>query len=193
MKNPTVMLIDESPARGAMVEQALKDAGYLVVARLSVDDDILMTMDRVHPDLVIIDMESPDRDSLENMRHISRHQPRPIVLFTEKSDGGTIEKAIKAGVSAYVVDGFNDKQIKPIMDVAIARFREFQALRNELEETKTKLEDRKNVDKAKGLLMKQHGMNEEQAYHALRKLAMDQNITMGAAAVNVISVSRILG
>lgn len=187
-----VMLIDGTPARGALVKQALKDAGYDVVARLSVNDDLIEALSRVQPDIIIVDLESPDRDTLESLRHISQDHPRPIVMFAERSDPETTEKAIKAGVSAYVVAGLSKRRIKPVIDVAIARFREFQALRKELEDTKNKLAERKVVDKAKGILMKQRGMSEEEAYGALRKLAMDQNITLGQAARNFLAVAQLM-
>ncbi|MBI1195574.1 MAG: ANTAR domain-containing protein [Gammaproteobacteria bacterium] len=187
-----VMLIDQNRGRVAILEQALLDNGYEVVARSSVEEDLLQRIAQVAPDVIIVDMESPDRDTLESMRSISRDQPRPIVMFAEKSDRISIGEAVKAGVSAYVVDGMSPGRLNAIMEVAIARFREFQALRNELEETKSRLEDRKLIDKAKGILMKQKGMSEDEAYKVLRKMAMDRNIKIGEAARNVIIVADLL-
>jgi len=186
------MLVDQNRGRVAILEQALVDNGYEVVARVSMEDDLLRRISEVKPDFIIVDMESPDRDTLESMRSISRDQPKPIVMFAEKSDAVTIGEAVKAGVSAYVVDGMSPGRLKAIMDVAIARFREFQALRNELEETKNRLEDRKLIDKAKGILMKQKGVSEDQAYKMLRKMAMDRNIRIGEAARTVIIVADLL-
>ncbi len=188
-----VMLIDLNPGRAALLEQALRDNGCDVVARLSTHEDLLVRLDEVRPDVIIIDMESPDRDTLESLRSISRDQPRPIVMFAEKSDSGTIEEAVRAGVSAYVVDGMSGSRMRPIIDVAIARFREYQALRQELEETKTKLADRKDVDKAKGILMQRKGIGEDEAYSALRKMAMDRNIKIGDAARTLIAAAELLG
>lgn len=187
-----VMLIDQNRGRAAILEQALLDNGYEVVARSSVEEDLLQRIAQVQPDVIIVDMDSPDRDTLESMRSISRDQPRPIVMFAEKSDRISIGEAVKAGVSAYVVDGMSPGRLNAIMEVAIARFREFQALRNELEETKSRLEDRKLIDKAKGILMKQKSMTEDQAYKVLRKMAMDRNIKIGEAARNVIIVADLL-
>lgn len=186
------MLIDQNRGRVAILEQALLDNSYEVVARSSVEEDLLQRIAQVEPDVIIVDMESPDRDTLESMRSISRDQPRPIVMFAEKSDRISIGEAVKAGVSAYVVDGMSPGRLNAIMEVAIARFREFQALRNELEETKSRLEDRKLIDKAKGILMKQKGMSEDEAYKVIRKMAMDRNIKIGEAARNVIIVADLL-
>jgi response regulator NasT len=124
---------------------------------------------------------------------LNQDQPKPIVLFAERSDDETIAAAMRAGVSAYVVDALNPKLLKSIMQVAIARFREFQALRRELEETRTKLAERKLIDKAKGLLMQHKSLSEQDAYQALRKLAMDRNQRIGDVARNVIAVMELLG
>jgi response regulator NasT len=188
-----VMLVDEDAERAALVEQALLGAGYEVVAKLAGQHDLLRSVRDVQPDVVIVDLESPDRDTLESMRHITREQPKPIVMFAEKGDSDTIADAIRAGVSAYVVDGLSGNRVKPILDVAIARFREFQALRDELEQTKTTLAERKIIEKAKGLIMKKRGCDEEQAYKALRKLAMDRNQRLADVAREVVSVADLLG
>ena len=130
------MLIDQNRGRVAILEQALIDNGYEVVARSSVEDNLIQRISETRPDVIIVDMESPDRDTLESMRCISRDQPKPIVMFTERSDQISITEAVKAGISAYVVDGMNPGRLNAIMEVAIARFREYQALRDELEETR---------------------------------------------------------
>ena len=126
------------------------------------------------------------------MSILTRDNPKPIIVFAEENDSTMITNAIKAGVSAYVVDGMNANRVKLIIDVAIARFREFHALRQELEQTRTKLEDRKLVDKAKGLLMKHREFSEEEAYHAMRKMAMERNQKMVDVARNVIDVFAVL-
>lgn len=188
-----VMLIDENTGRAAILEQALGDAGYQVVGRVTTQEDLLGQVRSLQPDIILIDMESPNRDTLENLRSIGRDQPKPIVMFAERSDSETIGAAVRAGVSAYVVDESDiTRRIKPIMEVAIARFREFQALRLELEETRSKLAERKVIEKAKGLLMQRRGMTEEEAYRALRKLAMDRNQRLVEVCRTVISVMEIL-
>lgn len=188
-----VMLIDEEPDRSAVLEQALRDGGYTVVARMQTHEDVLARVREVSPDVVIVDMESPSRDILEDMRSISLNQPRPIVMFAESSDSEMINAAVRSGVSAYVVDGLSEKRVKPIIEVAIARFREFQVLRTELEQAKNDLAERKVVEKAKGILMRQKGLSEEQAYHALRRAAMDRNQRLAEVAKSLIMASSLLG
>jgi len=188
-----VLLVDENRGRSALLEQALSDAGYHVIAKVITSDNLAQQVQRHQPDVIIIDLDSPDRDTLEHMHTISRDQPRPIVMFAENDDSDAIHKAIKAGVSAYIVDGLNSKRVKPVMEVAIARFREYQALRDELAQTKISLEERKLVDRAKALLIKQQKMSEEEAYQALRKLAMDRGQKLAEAARNVIAVMDLLG
>ncbi len=186
------MLIDEEAGRSAVLERALREAGYTVVARVRTDEDVVMRVREVAPDVIVVDLESPSRDILEDMGSISRDQPRPIVMFAECSDHDTINAAVRAGVSAYVVDGLSDKRVKPIVEVAIARFREFQVMRTELARAKTDLIERKLVEKAKGILMRQKGLTEERAYNALRKTAMDCNQRLAEVAQSVITASSLL-
>ncbi len=188
-----VMLVDEDPSRTAVLERALQDNGYDVVARIGTKEDLLDRVSTIQPDVIIIDMQSPDRDTLESMHMINREQPRPVVMFAEKSDQVTIAEAVKAGVSAYVVDGLNANRIQPIMEVAIARFQEYQGLKNELAKTKSDLADRKLIDKAKGIIMTQRKCTEDDAYKALRKLAMDRNEKLVEVAKSVIEVAKLFG
>lgn len=186
-----VMLVDRDRARSVVLERALTDAGYQVAGRVSAGEDLAQRVRELAPDVIIVDMDSPDRDTLEHMHSITREQPRPIVMFAEEDDSETISKAVRAGVSAYVVDGLSGPRVKPIVDVAIARFREFQALRRELDEVRSTLAERKLVDKAKGIIMKQRHCDEEQAYRALRKLAMDRNQRIADTARDVIGVAKL--
>jgi two-component system, response regulator / RNA-binding antiterminator len=188
----SVMLVDDQPARAALLEQALCDHHYKVIARLSSADGLAEQVARLEPDVIIIDIESPDRDTLEHMALLHRDNPHPIVMFSDEGDTTAIERAMRAGVSAYVVDGLNPARVKTIVDVAIARFREYQALRRELEETRTQLADRKQIDRAKGLLMKHREMDEQQAYHAMRKMAMDRGQRLAEVAGNIIAVLEML-
>jgi response regulator NasT len=189
----TVMLVDDEPARAAIVEQALTDNGYRVIRRLENAQGLNQAVTRYQPDIVIIDVDSPDRDTLENMSRLTKDNPRPILMFSEQENEQHMEAAIRAGVSAYIVDGLQTNRVKPIVQVAVARFREFQALRNELESVKTQLEDRKLIEKAKGLIMKSQGCDEAAAYQALRKLAMDRSQRMADVAQNVIAVMDLMG
>lgn len=188
----SVLVIDEDRGRAALLEQALRDQGYAVLARLDNTDHLAQRVDELKSDMIIIDLESPDRDVLENMALLNESSPRPVVMFAEQGDQTTIEKAIRSGVSAYVVDGLEHHRIKAILDVAAARFREFQALRAELQQARTELADRKLIEKAKGLVMKHNRCSEEQAFKAMRKMAMDQQKPLNDIARNIISVLEIM-
>lgn len=188
-----VLLVDEEPGRAAILERALLDAGYVLVSRLSSADRLAEHVAVSQPDIVIVDIDSPDRDCLENMALLSRSNPKPVIMFSDEDNEDTIASAIKAGVSAYVADGMNPERVRPIVQVAVARFREYQALKNELQKTRDQLADRKLIDKAKGLLMKHRNFNEDEAYHAMRKLAMERNQRLVDTARNVIEVFEMLG
>lgn len=188
-----VMLVDKEQGRSALLEQALKDAGYDVVARVRSESDLYAVVERHQPDIIIVDMDNPDRDTLEHMRTISRDQPKPIVMFSEQDDSSVIEEAVRAGVSAYVVDGLDFKRIRPIINVAVARFREYLAMRRDLEDAKSQLAERKLVERAKGLLMKKRGFSEEEAFRAMRKLAMDRNKRLAEVAEGIIQTFDLLG
>lgn len=186
------MLVDDQPARAALLEQALTDHKFAVIARLSSAAGLAEQVAKLQPDVIVIDLDSPDRDTLEHMALVHRDNPRPVVMFADEGDTETIERAVRAGVSAYVVDGLNPARVKPIVDVAIARFREYHALRRELEETRTQLADRKTIERAKGFLMKQRGMSEQEAYAAMRKMAMDRGQRLPEVAANIIAVFELL-
>lgn len=183
-----VLLIDGDSGRAALLKQALLDGGYQVVAHIEHSNSLLAEVARHDPDMIIIDTDSPDRDTLESMSTLHHIQPRPVVMFAADDERAVVERAIRAGVSAYIVDGLNCRQVKPAIEVAIARFREYQALRQELARTRTSLEDRKVVERAKGLLMARRNIDEEAAYQALRKLAMDRGQKLVEVARSVIDV-----
>ncbi|CAI8746422.1 ANTAR domain-containing response regulator [Methylocaldum szegediense] len=183
-----ILLVDQDAARSAILEQALHDAGHQVVARIKHGHNLLRELKECQPDIIIMDLEAPGRDTLEQMREISRDQPRPIILFSNKRDSEYIRQAVQAGVSAYVVDGLSQERVMPIVEVAIARFREFEALKRELQETKTQLADRKVVDKAKGILMQRKGLSEDEAYQLLRKTAMSRNMRIADVARTLLAL-----
>lgn len=188
-ENVRVMLVDNEPERARLVRDALESQGYSVICQRDNTLGLVAAVASQEPDLVIIDMDSPDRDTLDTMAAMSEHAPRPIVFFASgQSDSNTIQDAVRAGVSAYIVDGLEEHRVKPIIDVAIARFHSFQALRHELLETRTALEDRKRVEQAKGLIMKHQGCDEEDAFRTLRKLAMDRSQRLGQVAEDVIAI-----
>jgi response regulator NasT len=192
LNDTRVMLVDDTPARAAMLEQALVDCGCEVVCRLSTAQGLMKQVAEHQPDVVIVDLESPDRDMLEHMTVLNQHIPKPVIMFAEQGDSNTIDRAIRAGVSAYVVDGLNPDRVRPIIDVAVARFREFQALREELQTTRTRLADRQVIEKAKALLIQHRNMGEDEAYHAMRKLAMDRSQRLVDVANDIISVLDLL-
>tara|TARA_R100000656_G_scaffold25600_1_gene22684 strand:- start:497 stop:1129 length:633 start_codon:yes stop_codon:yes gene_type:complete len=187
-----VMLVDDTPARAAMLEQALTDCGFQVICRMASAQGLMKQVAEHQPDVVIVDIESPDRDMLEHMTVLNQHLPKPVIMFAEQGDSNTIDRAIRAGVSAYVVDGLNPERVRSIVDVAVARFREFQALRNELQQTRTRLADRQVIDKAKALLIQHRQMDEDEAYHAMRKLAMDRSQKLVDVANDIVSVLGLL-
>jgi response regulator NasT len=141
------------------------------------------------PDVILIDLENPNRDVLEQMFQVSRVVRKPVAMFVDRSDRGMIEAAIDAGVGAYVVDGLRKERVRSIVETTVSRFRAFEKLRNELDETRQQLADRKLIDRARGILMKQHGLSEEQAYELLRKAAMDANLKIAQVAQSLITAA----
>lgn len=187
-----VLVIDESRARAGEICAGLALAGYQVAAILAGAENLTAEVERLQPDIILIDTESPSRDTLEHLAAMNKNMPRPVVIFTQEEGQSMIRDALKAGVSAYVVDGLDSKRIKPVVEVARARFEDTQALRRELDEISQKLSERKLVEKAKGVLMKARGMDEEAAYQAMRKLAMERGQTMAKVARDVIDMARVL-
>ena len=147
----------------------------------------------LEPDVIVIDLENPNRDMLENMFQLSRAVKRPIAMFVDRSDSHSIEQAIEAGVSAYVVDGLRRERVKPILDMAISRFNAYSRLQRELEDARSALQSRKVIDQAKGLLMRSRGMSEEEAYALLRKTAMNQNRKIAEVAQSLVLAADMLG
>jgi len=188
-----VLIVDESPVRTAVLRESLEGAGYEVAAALASPLELLREVETMKPDVIIIDTESPSRDVLEHVVLITRDQPRPIVMFASDDAPDTIREAVRAGVSAYVVDGLDAARVKSIVEVAMARFDEHQRLRAELAEANLKLSERKLVERAKGILMKARGMDEEQAFQALRHMAMDRGKRLAEIARQVIDMADLLG
>ena len=186
------MLVDQAPERTAVLEQALREAGHEVLARIKPNADLYRHVHELQPDLIIIDMESPSTNTLEHMRSISRDLPRPVVLFTQDYGKETLQAAMRAGVSAYVVDGLSKERVESVLQVAIARFDEYRRLKDELEKAKTSLAERKIIERAKGILMKERSCSEEEAYQALRKMAMDQNRRVADITKDLITVIQLL-
>lgn len=186
-----VLVIDEFDADG-LIENSLRQYGHEIATLGLRALNLTAVVKSLEPDVVVLNLYSPDETILGMMRDLDRQYAVPVVMFAEDQQTETINRVIKAGVSAYIVDGLEPKRLKAIIDIAIARFKEQRELKDELKKTKTQLEDRKLVDRAKAVLIKSQGYTEEQAYHALRKLAMDRGVSLGEMAKNVISMADLL-
>jgi two-component system, response regulator / RNA-binding antiterminator len=187
-----IVLVDKNPVRAAILEDGLREAGYAHVVRLDDTSHLLQRIYAIDPDLILIDLEDPSRDVLEQMFQVSRAVKRPVAMFVDQSDTASIEAAVDAGVSAYIVDGLRKERIKGILDLCISRFNAFARLQDELDRTKSALEDRKVIDRAKGILMKAKNISEETAYALLRKTAMNENKKIAEVAQSVITASELL-
>jgi len=186
------IVVDAEPQRREVLEQALREKGCDVVATASLNDDLLALIERHDPDVVILDMEAPSRDTLESLAYVQSRIPRPIVMFAQDGDRETIRRAVQAGVSAYVVDGLQTSRVRPIIEAAIARFEQYRTLEEELAKTREQLAERKTIEKAKGLIMRQRGVSEEEAYQALRKVAMRTNRRVAEVAESLLATAELL-
>ena len=184
-----VMVVDADSARRAQIVASLQNTGCTVIEHDALSLDIVARLENVRPDVIVIDADAPDRDMLEHLCMISRDQPHPIVLFTDDDNEARIKQAIRAGVTSYVVKGIDPARIKPILQVAIARFEAHQSLRRDLSDAQTQLADRKLIERAKGLVMKQKSIGEDDAYRLLRKMAMDRNAKLADVAEQIVGLS----
>ena len=187
-----VVIVDESPPRAAILEEGLREAGYTRVVRLGDTANLLAQVCAIDPDVILIGLENPSREMLEQMFQVTRAVRRPIAMFVDQSDSNAIQASVEAGVSAYVVNGLKKERVKPIVDLCISRFNAFSRLQSELEQTKTALHERKVVDRAKGILMKAKNISEESAYALLRKTAMDEQKKIADVAQAVIVTAELL-
>lgn len=187
-----IVIVDESPIRAAILKEGLRDAGFTSVEHISEMHNLLARIYRIDPDVILIDLENPSRDVLEQMFQVSRVVRRPIAMFVDQSDATSIQEAVEAGVSAYIVDGLKKERIKPVLDLCISRFNAFAKLQDELDRTKSALEDRKILDRAKGLLMKAKGLTEEEAYVLIRSTAMREKKKIGEIAQSIITAAELL-
>jgi len=189
----SILVIDDNAIRASIIEAGLREAGHASVRVITDIEDVARRIGEIAPDVVIIDLENPNRDVLEHFFALSRTIKRPIAMFVDKSDPAEIEAAVDAGVSAYVVDGLRKDRIKPILDMAIVRFRAFSRLQNELDAARSELQGRKVIDKAKGILMTSRGLSEDAAYSLLRTTAMNQNRKIVEIAQAVVTAAELLG
>lgn len=188
-----VAVIDRNPIRAAILIDGLKDAGDVDITLVSDTADLLHRIFSIDPDVIVIDVEDSNRDILEQMFQVSRDVRRPIAMFVDQSDRAMIDEAIEAGVSAYIVDGLVKSRVRPIVDMTISRFNAFAKLQDELEKTRSALEDRKVVDRAKGILMRAKKIDEPSAYAMLRTTAMNEKRKIADIARSVITAAELLG
>ncbi len=187
-----ILIIDENSIRASILEEGLREAGYEKVSRIGEMTNLLMQVVEVDPEVILIDLGNPNRDVLEQMFQVSRSVQRPIAMFVDQSDSAMIEAAVDAGVSSYIVDGLRKDRVKPIIDVTISRFNAFARLESELRKTKRALENRKIIDRAKGVLMKHKGLSEGDAYALMRRTAMNNKIRIADVARSVVTAIEVL-
>lgn len=187
-----IVIVDESPIRAAILEDGLREAGYTQVVRIAETANLLARIYAIDPDVIVIDLESPSRDVLEQMFQVSRIVKRPIAMFVDQSDSASIQASVDAGVSAYIVDGLKKERMKNILDLCISRFNAFRRLEEELDRTKSALEDRKIIDRAKGILMKMKNLSEDEAYKLLRTTAMNEERKIVEIAQSIITAAEML-
>jgi len=185
-----VLVVDPDPARAALVVEGLVGVHPLEVRHATIFDEHEAAV--FEPDVVVVAADSPDRDTLENLQDASVVNPRPVVMFVDRSEPGLAEQAVRAGVAAYIVDGLAPNRVRDILEVAMSRFRLMHQLRQDLEKAKADLASRKTVERAKALLMKERGLEEEQAYKLLRKLSMDTGRPLGAVAADLLAFAGVL-
>jgi response regulator NasT len=187
-----ILVIDKDPIRRAILDAGLREAGFANVVLLGETAGLLDQTYRIDPDVILIDLENPSRDVLEQMFQVSRVVRRPIAMFVDQSDRETTKSAVEAGVSAYIVDGLRKERVKDILELCISRFNAVARLQDELDRAKSALEARKAIDRAKGILMQAKGLTEEQAYALLRKTAMNEKRKIAEVAQAVITASELL-
>ncbi|MEP6342603.1 MAG: ANTAR domain-containing protein [Maricaulaceae bacterium] len=187
-----VLLIDSDAERSRIVEAGLRGAA---ITRLASSDsrNILASISKLQPDVIIMDCDSPDRDTIENLRIVARENPKPVVMFVEDGDGSLAKEAVRAGVSAYIVDGLTSSRVQPVIEIAIERFKMFEGLQKELDKSKEDLEARKVIERAKGILMDKRDVSEKEAFASMRQLAMQESITIKQVAEKILSVASLLG
>lgn len=188
----TVLVIDENTIRASIIEEGLREAGHTRVAVVHEVHGVARIIETLKPDVIIIDIENPNRDMMEHLFQLTRTISRPIAMFVDRSDSASIEAAVEAGVSAYIVDGLKKERVKPILDMAVSRFNAFSRLQRELADAKSALEERKVVERAKGILMRMRGLSEEEAFALLRQTAMNEKKKMSEIAQSVVTAAGLL-
>src|SRR5688500_1208604 len=188
-----IAIIDTSSSRAAIISEGLREAGLTDLVLIDPDRPIAAQLDRAHPEVVLVNLENPSRDLLEDYFAMSRALDRPIAMFVDQSDAELTAAAVDAGVSAYIVDGLTKNRIKPVLDLAVRRFQAFARLQKELHEAKSALADRAVIDKAKAILIKRRGLDEPAAYALLRSHAMSTNRRIAEVAEAIVTSDALLG
>jgi len=188
----SIIVVEQDPKRAQLIKESLRAAGAVKINVIADANDLARRIHDLNPDIVLIDMANPSRASLEAMALASSPHERPVAMFVDRSDEGLTRSAIEAGVSAYVVDGLQPERLKPIIDAAVTRFNMFSRMRTELETSKRALEERKVIDRAKGLIMKARGIGEDDAYALLRRTAMDQGKRVADVAQSLVTTAGLL-
>ncbi len=188
----TILVIDENAIRASIIEEGLHDAGHRRVTVIHEVNGVARIIETLRPDVIIIDIENPNRDMMEHLFQLTRTVSRPIAMFVDRSDTASIEAAVEAGVSAYIVDGLKKERVKPILDMAVSRFNAFSRLQRELADARSALEERKVIERAKGILMKLRGLSEEEAFSLLRQTAMNEKKKMSEIAQSVVTAAGLL-
>ncbi|MDH7795377.1 MULTISPECIES: ANTAR domain-containing protein [unclassified Beijerinckia] len=187
--NLKIAIVDESAIRAAILEDGLREAGFTHVTRIEETRNLLTRIYAMDPDVILIGLESPSRDTLEQLFQMSRVVKRPVAMFVDQSDRASIQAAMDAGVSAYIVDGLRKERVTTILDLCISRFNAFSRLQTELDQAKGALEERKLIDRAKAILMKAKGLAEDDAYALMRKTAMNENKKIAEIAQVIITAA----
>jgi len=187
-----ILIVDANPLRSAIIEEGLRESGLTDLVRIGATNGLVAEIERHDPDVVVIDLEDPSRDALADMFLVSRHVKRPITMFVDQSDSASIEAAVEAGVSAYIVDGLKKERMQAILQTCVSRFNAFRKLREELDEARSQLEERKVVDKAKGIVMRLKGLSEDEAYALMRKTAMNEKRKIADIARSIITAAEVL-
>jgi len=190
--SPKIVIVDESPIRAAILQEGLREAGFTDVVHISEMQSLLAQIFAVDPDVILIDLENPSRDVLEAMFQVSRAVRRPIAMFVDQSDAASIQASVEAGVSAYIVDGLKKERMQAILQTCISRFNAFRKLREELEEARSQLDDRKTIDRAKGIVMRLKGLSEDEAYALMRRTAMNEKRKLVDIARSLITAAEML-
>ncbi|MCW2316514.1 response regulator NasT [Rhodoblastus acidophilus] len=191
-KELRIVIADPNPLRAAILRDGLREAGHVHVTVIDTFLDLETRLCALNPDMVLIDLENPSRDVLEQMIRISGADARPVAMFADASDAAMINAAIDAGVSAYVVDGLKKERVRTIVDVSVSRFNAFARLREELQAAKDQLADRKAIDQAKALVIKAKKISEEQAYSMMRKVAMNEGKKIADVARAILTAAELL-